>query len=168
MQQVIRAQQSSVAGRCDSRGQQSGMSVSLLSSTLSPHAERIQHRRNARGRKLPVIGDDGGNRIPEHLWTRHEVRFEVVSVQLDQAWHDEVAIGLLAARGCSALTEFGDPAVSQGDPAIFDHAIRKHDFRVADYGFLLFRFHHHPSQAIAANDVTSTNRSAIAFRISSS
>ena len=70
--------------------------------------------------------------------------------------------GVLAARGRAALAELGDAAVGEGDPAALDHAIGQHDAGVAEDGFGLVvvisvLFLH----AAAANDVTSTIRSAI-------
>ena len=62
------------------------------------------------------------------------MRFEVIGVQFDQAGHDHVAGGVLAARGGVALAVFGDTAIRKSDPAALDHAVRQHDPRVADDG----------------------------------
>ena len=121
-----------------------------------------------RGGQLPVVGDDGGDRIPVHLRARHVVRFEMIGVQLDQAGHDQVAAGVLAACRRIALAELGDAAVGEGDPAALDHAVGQHDAGVAEDGLVPCRSHHLFLHAAAANDVTSTIRSAIRWRISSS
>jgi hypothetical protein len=88
------------------------------------------------------------------------VHFQMVGVQLDQARHDQVAAGILAARRRVALTESSDAAVGDSDPAALDHTIGEHDAGVTENRFLrrhltLFL------QAAAANDVTSTMRSTI-------
>src|SRR6185437_9644357 len=95
--------------------------------------------------------------------------FEMVGVQFDQARHDEIATCVVAPVGRVALPDFGDAAIGKGDPATLDHAIRKHQARVTDDGVGLGRSHlivflH----AAAAKEVTSTTRSAIWRRISSS
>ena len=61
----------------------------------------------------------------------------MIGVQFDQARHDEVAGGVLAAGGRVAFAEFGDTAIGNGDPAAFDHAIGQHDAGIAEDGFLL-------------------------------
>ncbi len=68
-----------------------------------------------------------------------------------------------------AFADFGDAAIGEGDPAALDHAIGQHDAGVAEDRFrasvdLIMLF----LQAAAANDVTSTIRSAISSRTSSS
>src|SRR5258708_16147842 len=98
----------------------------------------------------------------------------MIGVKLDQARHDQVAIGVFASRRRVAFAEFGNASIRKGDPAALDHAIRQHDPGVANNGFGFGRSHlkHLPScrnfHAAAANDVTSTIRSAIKWRIPSS
>ena len=168
MQEVIGAQQIRIARRRDRLGQHAGPAVDLLGAVLAPDPQRIQHRGDARGRQLPVIGDHRRDRIPEHLWARHVMRFEMVGVQLDQAGHDQVAAGVLAARGRVALAELGDAAIGESDPAALDHAIGQHDAGIAEDGLVAVVISHLFLHAAAANDVTSTIRSAIRWRISSS
>src|SRR6185437_7107190 len=81
----------------------------------------------------------------------------------------EIAMRVVAAIGCAALPDFGDPSIGKSNPTALDHAIREHQPRVADDGVGLDRDHlivflH----AAAAKEVTSTTRSAIRPRISSS
>ena len=97
MQEVIGPQEIGVARRCDRFGQHARPAVDLLGAVLAPDPKRIQHGGDARCRELPVIGDHSGDRIPEHFWARHIMRFEVIGVQFDQAGHDQVAGRVLAA-----------------------------------------------------------------------
>jgi hypothetical protein len=60
----------------------------------------------------------------------------MVGVQFDQAGHDQVATGILAAGGRIALAKPGNAAVGKGDPAALDHAIGQHDAGVTEDGFL--------------------------------
>ena len=132
MQEVIGAQQVLLARRRDRRRQHACPAVDFLRAVLAPDPQRIQHRGDPRRRELPVIGDHRRDRIPKHLWTRHIVRFEVVGVQFDQAGHDQVAAGILAAGGRFAFAIFRDAAVGQSHPALLDHAIGQHDTGVAE------------------------------------
>jgi hypothetical protein len=56
-------------------------------------------------------------------------------MQFDQAGHDQVAAGVLAACGRVTLTIPGDAAIRKSDPAAFDHAIRQNNPGVADNSF---------------------------------
>ncbi len=102
------------------------------------------------------------------------MRFEMIGVQFDQAGHDQIAACILAAARRVAVADFSDTAIGDRDPASIDHAIRKNNPGVADDGFgyciHLERssFMQRDLHAAAANDVTSTIRSAIKWRISSS
>src|ERR1700722_13008376 len=96
--------------------------------------------------------------------------FEMIGVQFDQAGHDQVAGRILGARRRIAVAKVRDAAIAKRDPAAFDHAIGQNDPSVAHYRLFSCRTHldRLPSHATAANDVTSTIRSAISWRISSS
>jgi hypothetical protein len=90
------------------------------------------------------------------------MRFEMIGVQFDQAGHDQVACRILAAGRCVAFAKFGDAAISKSHPAALDHAIGQNDPGVGNDGLVLGRTHLHLFfHAAAANDVTSTIRSAI-------
>jgi len=69
------------------------------------------------------------------------MRLQMIGVQFDQAGHDHVAAGVRAASGCVTLAIPGDAAISESDPAAFNHAIRQNNPGVADNGFGARRSH---------------------------
>jgi putative phosphonate metabolism protein len=86
------------------------------------------------------------------------MRFEVIGVQLDQAGHDQVAAGILAAGRRLAVAELGDAAIGDGDPAALDHVIRQNDPGVAKDGFGSGRSHLKASSFIRLRPTLSRQR----------
>ena len=135
MQKMRTAQQPSVARARDRIRQQRGMTVNLRRVRFAPDTQRIQHGGDAGGRDLRIIGDHRRDRIPIDLRARHDMGFEMVGVQFDQAGHHKVALGVLAAGGRVAFVEAGDLSIRHRDPAAFDNAIGEDDLGIADDGF---------------------------------
>ena len=167
VQKVIGAKQVRIARGCDRFCEHACPAVNLLGAILAPDPQRIQHGGDAGSGQLSVVGNHRRDRIPKYLWARHIMHFQMVGVQFDQAGHDQVTTGILTACGRIAFAELGDAAVGESNPAALDHAIGQHDAGVTEDGFLpchltFFLY------AAAANNVTSTIRSAIRWRISSS
>ena len=100
--------------------------LDVLGAFLAPDAQRIEHRGDAAGRELRIVGHHRRHRVPVHLRPRHVVRFEVVGVKLDQAGNDEVARNIFGARRRWAAAEVGDHAVLRDDEAGLDHRVGEH------------------------------------------
>ena len=86
------------ARRGDRLGEQRRFAAHVLGAFLAPDAQRIEHRGDAAGRELRVVGHHRRHRVPVHLRPRHVMRFDVVGVELDEAGNDEVAPDVLGAR----------------------------------------------------------------------
>ena len=69
------------------------------------------------------------------------MRLEMIGMQFDQAGHDQITAGVLAA--CRRVTFFipDDTAIHKSDPAALDHTIRQNDSGVAKHGLGLCRSH---------------------------
>ncbi len=80
-------------------------------------AEGIEHRGDAGGGDLRVIGHHRAAGVPEHARARHEMRLEMVGVQFDQAGQQIVALAVDPALRAAALADLDDAAVVDRDPA---------------------------------------------------
>ncbi len=79
------------------------------------------------------------------------MRFEMIGVELDQAGHDQIAAGILRARGGPALADLGDASIRKREPALLDHPVGQHDPGVGDQSVLRLGVHVHFLQAAAAS-----------------
>ena len=77
------------------------------------HAHGVEHRRDARGRHLRVVGEQGRHGRPAHAGARLQVLLEVVGVQLDQSRDQVVAVPVLrAGRGAAARLQIDDHPIA--------------------------------------------------------
>src|SRR5262249_61980227 len=103
--------------------------------------------------------------ITVHLGPRPVVFFEMIGMQLDQAWKQEVAGEVLGMVRRTAFADRDDDAVRGRDPSGVDHALRKDH---ASIGYEQTAVRHGYPQAAAVKRLTSMTVSAIAARTSSS
>src|SRR5262245_18614721 len=90
---------------------------------------------------------------------------QVIGVQLDQPWSQQVAAEIEAAPlGCATGADLGDALAVEGDPAV-DHRVGQHHLGVLDNNGLA---HGSPASPTAANLDTSMTRSATRDLTSSS
>ena len=80
-------------------------------------AEGIEHRGDAGGGDLRVVGHHRAAGVPEHARARHEMRLEMVGVQFDQAGQQIIALAVDPALRAAALADLDDAAMVDRDPA---------------------------------------------------
>jgi len=130
MQEMIDPQHPGIARLSDGAGQDRGFAADVLGGLLAPDPQRIEHRGDAAGRELAIIGDYCRERIPEHFRARHVMGLDMIGVQLDQPRNDKIAGHILPRRRRRALAEFRDLSLRHRDPAGREHAVRQHQARV--------------------------------------
>jgi hypothetical protein len=95
--------------------------------------QRIEHRGDAGGGDLRVVRHDRRHSRPLDAWSRREVLFHVVGMQLDEPRHEIVALQVDGAGVAAALADIDDVAVAHHDGAVElgvggdDAAVREDD-----------------------------------------
>ena len=73
-------------------------------------AEGIEHRRDPGRRDLGVISEPGAARVPHDRRARHEMGFQMIGVQFDEAGQEIIAFEVDGRTCSAALADFGDAA----------------------------------------------------------
>ncbi len=126
MQEMVAAQKIGVASVADGLREHRGISVHALHDLFPPDPQRIEHRSDAGGRDLAVVGDHCCDRVPVDLRPRHVVRLDMVGVELHQPGHHDVAGCVLAALGRLPFADLDDRTAGTSDPAALDHPVGQH------------------------------------------
>jgi len=89
--------------------------------------QRIEDRGDTGGDDLRIMGKYGRQRRPEHPGARHQVLFQIVGVQLDQARNHVVAVAV-DSTGCLRRPFVDEPDKTiPGNKCAMDDAIVEHD-----------------------------------------
>ncbi len=135
VEEVVGAQQVSFARGRDGRGEDPGFAVEIVGAVLAPHAKRVEHGGDAARGDLPVMRDNGGDRVPLHLRARCIVGLQMIRVEFHEARHQQVAAHVERRAARVALADGGDHPIRHRQPAALDHAVGEDDPRVGKDGF---------------------------------
>ena len=117
---VVGAQQICGARALDRVGQRHDLFADAAAPVLMfvhADAKGIEHGGDAGGGDLRVVGHHRAAGVPEHPRPRHEMRLEMVGVQLDQAGQQKVALAVDPAFRAAAFADLDDAAVVDRDPS---------------------------------------------------
>ncbi|MCW2239972.1 hypothetical protein [Azospirillum canadense] len=94
----------------------------------------MQRRGDAVGDQLAVGVQqrDVGREMHARAW--HQLPFEGVAVQVNDARQQEQPAGLDHAAGWRVVADLNDAAVGDGDPGLDEDAVRRQDACAADVG----------------------------------
>ena len=128
------------------------------------HAQGIEHRGDAGGHDLRIVGHHRRHGRPAHLRPGLQMPLQVIGMQLDQPGREQVAAEVDPPLGGAAAADLDDALAGNGDPTV-DHRIGQHHPGILDDNALP---HGAPAHAHAANLETSMTRSATRDLTSSS
>ena len=131
---VIGAQQVRGARLLDRVGENHHLLADAAPLFVCVHADAkgIEHRRDARGGDLRVVGHHRAAGVPDDARARHVMGFEVVGVQLDEAGQQIVASAIEAAARTPSFADFDDASAFDDDVA-GERPLGRHDRRVVEH-----------------------------------